>query len=80
MRCLQDDREQYDAESILQQEMIDALVELHESDDDDPIIPAGLPGMGKRRSELSLQDTEMLTACELEFDDLLNEAEHSPTS
>ncbi len=66
-------REQYEAESILQQEQIDALVVLRDSSDDDPVIPLGLPGAGKRRSELTDAETEHLSACECELDDLLQE-------
>jgi hypothetical protein len=57
----------------LTQETIDALVELHNLDDDDPIIPAGLAGHGRRRSELTAEESELLCANEVELDDLFPE-------
>jgi hypothetical protein len=64
-------REQFEAEGLLTQETIDALVELHNSGDDDPVIPPGLPGSGKRRSALTDDERELLSANESELDQLL---------
>jgi hypothetical protein len=68
-------RPQYDAEGTLQQETIDALVGLYDSDEDDPVIPLGLPGAGKRRSALTADEIEQLGCSEMEFEDLLAEAD-----
>jgi hypothetical protein len=65
-------RQQYEAEGLLRQKHIGALVELHQSKDPDPLVPRALPGGGKRRSELTDLETEELSTLELEFDDLLN--------
>jgi len=67
-------RAQYDAESPLQQETIDALVELQNSDEDDPVIPLGLAGAGKRRSALTADETEQLSWNEIELEELLWES------
>ena len=64
-------RHQYDAEPVLARETIDALLELHGSNVDDPTIPAGLPGAEKRRSELTDVEANLLSMCEVALADLL---------
>jgi hypothetical protein len=73
-------RERFDAEGILQQETIDALLELQASDGADAVIPLGLPGAGKRRSELTDEETEQLGYNEVEFAMLLEESERGRIS
>ncbi len=64
-------RQQYDGEPVLTRETIDALVALHDSSDEDPIIQSGLPGAGRRRSELTDIEDELLSMCEVALADLL---------
>jgi hypothetical protein len=60
---------QYEADSTLQQEAIDAFIDLDGSDADAPVIPVGLR-YGKRRSALHEEDAEQLATCEMELEDL----------
>ena len=69
-------RAQYDAEGTLTQETIDALNELWQSTDEDPIIPLGLSGAGKRRSQLTLDEEEHLHSNEMELEDLMDGGTH----
>lgn len=68
-------RQQYDNEWLLDEAQIAALELLHEllgtvTNVADVIVPEGLPGAGKRYADLSETEQELLSALEVERDDL----------
>jgi hypothetical protein len=63
------------------QETTDAVVEPQHSSDDDPVIAAGLPGEGKRRSTLSDEERRLLVWIEAEGRHAgrqIDSADHTP--
>jgi hypothetical protein len=54
------------ADGELNQETTDAVVKPHHVSDDDPVIAAGLPGEGKRRSALTDEERGLLAWIEAE--------------
>jgi hypothetical protein len=54
------------ADDAVKQEMTDAVVEPHHPPDADPVVAAGLPGEGKRRSTLTDEERRLLVWIETE--------------